>query len=101
MISELTNPRQKKKQINLETNTAFDFNQYLVKLEEIMKQYQDRILDSLKTKGSKFFKELTAGLQPIDIVRTFIAVLYLGMSDIIDVEQIEEIDDIKLVIKGR
>jgi segregation and condensation protein A len=101
MISELTNPRQKKKQIDLEANAAFDFNQYLVKLEEIMKQYQDRILDSLKTKGSKFFKELTEGLQPIDIVRTFIAILYLGMSDIIDVEQIEEIDDIKLVIKGR
>jgi segregation and condensation protein A len=101
MISELTNPRQKKKQIDLETNDAFDFNQYLVKLEEIMKQYQDRILDSLKTKGSKFFKELTAGLQPIDIARTFIAILYLGMSDIIDIEQIEEIDDIRLVLKGR
>lgn len=101
MISELTNPRQKKKQIDLETNDAFDLNQYLVKLEEIMKQYQDRILDSLKTKGSKFFKELTAGLQPIDIARTFIAILYLGMSGIIDIEQIEEIEDIWLVLKGR
>jgi segregation and condensation protein A len=101
MISELTNPRQKKKQIDLETNDAFDLNQYLVKLEEIMKQYQDRILDSLKTKGSKFFKELTAGLQPIDIARTFIAILYLGMSGIIDIEQREEIDDIWLVLKGR
>lgn len=101
MISELTNPRRKKKQIDLEANAAFDFNQYLVKLEEIMKQYQDRILDSLKANGSKFFKELTAGLQPIDIARTFIAILYLGMSNIIDVEQIEEIDDIKLVLKSR
>jgi segregation and condensation protein A len=101
MISDLTNPRQKKKQIDLETYDAFDFNQYLVKLEEIMKQYQDRILDSLKTKGSKFFKELTAGLQPIGIARTFMAILYLGMDDIIDIEQIEEIDDIKLVLKGR
>lgn len=101
MISELTNPRRKKKQIDLEANAAFDFNQYLVKLEEIMKQYQDRILDSLKVNGSKFFKELTAGLQPIDIARTFIAILYLGMSNIIDVEQIEEIDDIKLVLKSR
>src|ERR671923_1242582 len=98
MISELTNPRQKKKQIDLETNAAFDFDQYLVKLEEIMKKYQDRILDSLKTKGSEFFKELTEGLQPIDIARTFIAILYLGMSSVIDIEQIEEIDDIKLVL---
>jgi segregation and condensation protein A len=101
MISDLTNPRQKKKQIDLETYDAFDFNQYLVKFEEIMKQYQDRILDSLKTKGSKFFKELTAGLQPIGTARTFIAILYLGMSDMIDIEQIEDIDDIRLVLKGR
>jgi segregation and condensation protein A len=101
MISELTNPRQKKKQIDLETNATFDFNQYMIKLEEIVKQYQYRILDSLKTKGSKFFKELTADLQPIDIARTFIAILYLGMSNIIDIEQIEEIDDIRLVLNGR
>ncbi|MGA8738148.1 MAG: hypothetical protein WB501_03895 [Nitrososphaeraceae archaeon] len=38
MISELTNPRPKKKQIDLEANPTFDFNQYLTKLEEILKQ---------------------------------------------------------------
>jgi hypothetical protein len=29
------------------------------------------------------------------------AILYLGMGDIIDIEQIEEIDDIRLVLKAR
>lgn len=101
MISELTNPRQKKKQIDLEANPTFDLNQYLVKLEEILKQYQDRILDSLKINKSNFFRDLISGLQPIEIIRTFIAVLYLGMSNILDIEQREEVDDIKLVLKSK
>lgn len=101
MINELTNPRQKKKQVDLEANPTFDFNQYLTKLEEILKQYQNQILDSLKVDGSKYFKELIAGLQPIEIVRTFIAVLYLSMSNLLDIEQREEGDDIKLILTNR
>jgi chromatin segregation and condensation protein Rec8/ScpA/Scc1 (kleisin family) len=100
MINELTNPRQKKKQVDLEASPPFDFNQYLMKLEEILKQYQDQILDSLKVGGSKYFKELIVGLQPIEIVRTFIAVLYLSMSNLLDVEQ-REGDDIKLILTSR
>jgi segregation and condensation protein A len=98
MISELTNPRQKKKQIDLEANPTFDFNQYLLKLEEVLREYQDRILESLRISGSKLFKELVAGMQPIEIIRTFIAVLYLGMSNVLIVEVLEEVDDIKLVL---
>jgi segregation and condensation protein A len=98
MISELTNPRQKKKQIDLEANPTFDFNQYLLKLEEVLREYQDRILESLRISGSKLFKELVADMQPIEIIRTFIAVLYLGMSNVLIVEVLEEVDDIKLVL---
>ena len=98
MISELTNPRQKKKQIDLEANPTFDFNQYLLKLEEVLREYQDRILESLRISGSKLFKELVANMQPIEIIRTFIAVLYLGMSNVLIVEVLEEVDDIKLVL---
>ena len=100
MISELTNPKQKKRQIDLEANPTFDFSQYLVKLEEIMKEYQDRILASIGIEGSKSFRELVAGLQPIEIARTFIAVLYLGMSGTLDIEQPEEADDIKMTLKN-
>jgi segregation and condensation protein A len=98
MISELTNPRQKKKQIDLEANPTFDFNQYLLKLEEVLREYQDRILESLRISGSKLFKELVANMQPIEIIRTFIAVLYLAMSNVLIVEELEEVNDIKLVL---
>lgn len=101
MIAELTNPRQKKKQIDLEANPSFDFSQYLARFEEVLKQYQNQILDSLKVDGSKYFTELIAGLQPIEIVRTFIAILYLSMSNLLEIEQKEEEDDIRLILAGR
>jgi segregation and condensation protein A len=101
MISELTNPRQKKKQIDLEANPSFDFSQYMARFEEILKQYQNQILDSLKVEGSKYFTELIAGQKPIEIVRTFIAVLYLSTSNLLEIEQKEEEDDIRLILTGR
>jgi segregation and condensation protein A len=101
MIAELTNPKQKKKQIDLEANPSFDFSQYLARFEEILKQYQNQILDALKVDGSKYFTELIAGLKPIEIVRTFIAVLYLSMSNLIEIEQKEEEDDMRLILAGR
>ena len=99
MISELANPKQKKKQVDLEANSSFDFNQYLIRLEEILREYQDRIINSVRIEGSKSFRELVASLQPIEIARTFIAMLYLAMSDMLDIEQREEVDDIKMILK--
>jgi segregation and condensation protein A len=101
MISELTNPKQKKKQVDLEANSSFDFNQYLIRLEEILREYQDRIINSLRIEGSKSFSELVASLQPIEIARTFIAMLYLGTNDMLDIEQREEVDDIKMILKNK
>jgi segregation and condensation protein A len=98
MISELANPKQKKKQVDLEANPSFDFNQYLIRLEEILREYQDRIINSVRIEGSKSFRELVAGLQPIEIARMFVAMLYLGMSDMLDIEQ-REVDDIKMILK--
>lgn len=101
MIAELTNPKQKKKQIDLEANPSFDFSQYLARFEEILKQYQNQILDALNGEGSKNFTELIVGLKPIEIVRTFIAVLYLSMSNLIEIEQKEEEYDMRLILAGR
>jgi segregation and condensation protein A len=100
MISELANPKQKKKQVDLEANPSFDFNQYLIRLEEILREYQDRIINSIRIEGSKSFRELVAGLQPIEIARMFVAMLYLGMSDMLDIEQ-REVDDIKMILKNK
>jgi segregation and condensation protein A len=97
MISELANPKPKKKQLNLEPVEIFDFNQYLIKFEHILQRYEDMIFDIVSADGEAIFKILVAKMEPIEIVRCFIAVLYLAMKGKVNLEQIEE--DLKIMIR--
>jgi segregation and condensation protein A len=95
MISELANPKPKKKQLDLEPVETFDFDQYLIKFEHILQRYEDMIFDIVGADGEAIFKILVAKMEPIEIVRCFIAVLYLAMKGKIDLVQIEE--DLKII----
>jgi segregation and condensation protein A len=95
MISELANPRPKKKQLKLEPVETFDFDQYIVKFEHILQRYEDMIFDIVTADGEAIFKILVAKMKPIEIVRCFIAVLYLAMKGKVELEQIEE--DLKII----
>ena len=95
MITELANPIQKK-QLKLEPVETFDFNQYLVKFEHILKAYEDMILDIVNADGVAMFKMLVDKMESIEVVRCFIAMLYLAMKDKVDLEQIEALDDVKI-----
>jgi segregation and condensation protein A len=95
MISELANPKPKKKQLDLEPVETFDFDQYLIKFEHILQRYEDMIFDIVSADGEALFKILVAKMEPIEIVRCFIAVLYLAMKGKIDLVQIEE--DLKII----
>ena len=95
MISELANPKPKKKQLNLEPLETFDFDQYLIKFEHILQRYEDMIFDIVAVDGEATFKILIAKMEPIEIVRCFIAVLYLAMKGKVNLEQIEE--DLKII----
>ena len=95
MISELANPKPKKKQLDLEPVETFDFDQYLIKFEHILQRYEDMIFDIVSADGETIFKILVAKMEPIEIVRCFIAVLYLAMKGKVDLVQIEE--DLKII----
>jgi segregation and condensation protein A len=95
MISELANPKPKKKQLDLEPVESFDFDQYLIKFEHILQRYEDMIFDIVSADGEAIFKILVAKMESIEIVRCFIAVLYLAMKGKIDLVQIEE--DLKII----
>ena len=97
MISELANPRPKKKQLKLEPVETFDFDQYIIKFEHILQRYEDMIFDIVTADGEAIFKILVAKMEPIEIVRCFIAVLYLAMKGKVDLEQTEE--DLKIIIR--
>jgi len=100
MIFELANPRPKKKQIELEPVQTFNFDQYLLKFEQILQEYENMILDIVSADGPTMFKTLVKKMELIDVVRCFIATLYLAMKEKINLESIEEIEDIKITIKS-
>ena len=96
MISELANPRQKKKQLLLEPVETFNFDQYLVKFEQILQRYEDMIFDIINADGMAMFKMLVKKMEPIEVVRYFIAMLYLAMKGRVDLEEIESLEDVKI-----
>jgi segregation and condensation protein A len=53
------------------------------------------IFDIVTADGEAIFKILVAKMKPIEIVRCFIAVLYLAMKGKVELEQIEE--DLKII----
>lgn len=90
MIANLANPRRQRSQLNLDTLPSFDFNEYIVKFEEIIKSYEEMIIDILTADGSVLFSSLTLTMNTIDTVRCFLAVLYLATKKEIIVTQSED-----------
>ncbi|MCI0558549.1 MAG: hypothetical protein MN733_08645 [Nitrososphaera sp.] len=98
MIMELAHPRPRKKQFELEPVQTFDFDQYLVKFEQIIQGYEDMILDIVNADSTLMFKALVAKMESVEVARCFIAVLYLAMKGRVSLEQPEDSDDIKITV---
>lgn len=96
MIMELANPRPRKKQVELEPVQGFDFDQYLVKFEQVIQRYEDMILDILSADGVLMFKTLVAKMEPVETARCFIAMLYLAMKGKVELDPLEDSDDVKM-----
>ncbi len=99
MIMELANPRPKRKQIDLEPVQSFNFDQYLVKFEQIIQGYEDMILDIVSADGFVMFKTLVAKMEPVEVARCFIAMLYLAMKGKVDLEQPDDSEDTRIVLR--
>jgi segregation and condensation protein A len=98
MITELANPRPRKKQLELDPVQGFDFDQYLVKFEQIIQRYEDMILDIVRADGMLMFKTLVKKMESVETARCFIAMLYLAMKDKVELEQQEGSDDVKITV---
>ena len=101
MIMELANPRSKRKkqELELEPVETFNFDQYLIKFEKIIQDYEDMIYDIVAADGVLMFKRLVNKLEPVEMARCFIAMLYLAMKDKIKLDYPEEdSEDIKMTL---
>ncbi|MDP8888158.1 MAG: chromosome segregation protein ScpA [Thermoproteota archaeon] len=101
MIIELTNPRSKRKkqELELEPVETFNFDQYLIKFEKIIQDYEDMIYDIVAADGILMFKTLVNKLEPVEMARCFIAMLYLAMKLKIKLDYPEEdSEDIQMTL---
>lgn len=91
MIMDLASPRKPRKQL-LEAVQTFDFNEYLVKFEQLLHSYEDMIFDIVSADKFTLFGKLTEKMNKIEMVRYFIAVLYLAMKGKIIIKQEGDVD---------
>jgi segregation and condensation protein A len=101
MIMELANPRSKrrKQELELEPVETFNFDQYLIKFEKIIQDYEDMIYDIVAADGILMFKTLVNRMDPVEMARCFIAMLYLAMKQKIKLDYPQEdSDDIKMTL---
>ena len=97
MIFEISNPDSRRKKLSIEPVQGFDFDQYSQKFEQIIRQYEDKILGIVNVDHVVMFRMLISKMGALEVARYFIALLYLVTKGKINLEQSEE--DIKITIK--
>ncbi|MER5175902.1 MAG: chromosome segregation protein ScpA [Candidatus Nitrosocosmicus sp.] len=97
MITELSNPTIRKNLINLEPVETFDFQEYLIKFEKIIEEYEFKLFEKIVIEREIVFNDFVIDMDELDMARYFIAMLYLAMKGKIDIsyEKLKEINNIE------
>ncbi len=85
MITELSNPTIRKNLINIEPVETFDFQEYLIKFEKIIEEYETKLFEKIVIEREIVFNDFVIHMNDLDIARYFIAMLYLAMKGKIDI----------------
>ena len=97
LIGTIANPRSRRgKQLSFEPIEAPDFKEYFISLENIIGKYEELITNKISSIGSGMLKDIIIGLDTIDSIRCFFAILFLARDQKVELEQIE--DDIKITL---
>jgi segregation and condensation protein A len=99
MVSTLTETGTRKSRINLEPVESFSFDHYLVKIEEILVQFEAMIRRRLIEGKNELFSNLIADMDPLSSARCFLAMLYLALKGIIQIKETSDGDDILLFME--
>src|SRR5690349_14063719 len=75
MVTDLTNPVIKKSQVNLEPVEVVNFQDYLIKFERIIEEFEVKLLEKLKNNDRIKFNDLVKELDSLETSRYFIAML--------------------------
>lgn len=97
LIGTIANPRSRRgKQLSFEPIEVPDFKDYFISLENIIGKYEELITNKISTVGSGMLKDIIIGLDTIDSIRCFFAILFLARDQKVELEQVE--DDIKITL---
>ena len=90
LIGTIANPRSSRRQMEFEPVEAPNFDDYFISIEKIIGQYEELVINKIRSTGYGSFKTITSGLDLIDVVRCFFAILFLARDTKIDLEQTED-----------
>jgi segregation and condensation protein A len=85
MITELVNPTIRKKLIDLEPVQTFDFQEYLIKFEKVIEEYEIKLFEKISSMKEIIFNDFVFNMSDLDIARYFIAMLYLAMKGKVEI----------------
>ena len=89
LIGTIANPRSSRRQLEFQPVEAPDFNDYFISIEKIIGQYEELIITKIRPTGYGSFRNIVSGLELIDVIRCFFAILFLARDAKVDLEQTE------------
>ena len=90
LIGSIANPSSSRRLMQFEPVETPNFNDFFISLEKIIVQYEELIVNKIRPTGLGSFRTIVAGLELIDVVRCFFAILFLARDTKIDLEQTED-----------
>lgn len=90
LIGTIANPRSSRRQIEFDPIQAPNFDEYFISLEKIIGQYEELVVNKIRATGYGSFKNIVSGLELIDAIRCFFAILFLARDMKVDLEQTED-----------
>lgn len=98
MLGQIANPKHKR-ELELEPIESSELDKYLVNFEQLLEKYKDMLFDKIKHVKTIMFSKFVRDMEPIEIARYFVAMLYLATYNKVEIEQTEN-EDIKIVLKA-
>ncbi len=100
LTNSITNPIIHNKKIEPIEPVPY-FKEHLISYENIIKEYEEVIMNNFQTKQILFFNDITSELKPIEAIRCFLAALFLAKDEKIELVQTDVDIKISLMINAK
>ena len=86
---------RKDKSSQLIPDSEPDFDQYVVKFEELAKDFKTELITKLTNKDKLLFSEIIKDKSAIEKARSFLLLLFVAIDDVVSLEQLESPDSLE------